>query len=380
MKDITVQRILWKVSGPRLGWASVRIRTLLPALALARAGCHVTVTDSRPSDAHLSACDIVVINKSFTEDDVATAEAARARGISVVFDLCDNIFAPNYGSGLGREAQVFAEIARLCQLITTTGSAMTAILEREVPSTLPIRVVPDGVETLEDIKRLISILRSGHAPDLPTLRLVLKDVACRERHIDKPARLRLWFDAIAKGDGWLSRNRKTVLWFGAPGRTGDKNGLASLRLAKPYLEAVNADVPIQLLTVSCSRKLFHAYTADFGIPSVYRDWSLLGIYDWLAAADLAIIPNAKDAASIVKSANRAVLSLANGNPVVADAVPAMAEFADCTVLDDWDAGLRRYLTDDAARAADLAAARVKIERDYSLDAIGNRWRTVLGDA
>jgi glycosyltransferase involved in cell wall biosynthesis len=97
----------------------------------------------------------------------------------------------------------------------------------------------------------------------------------------------------------------------------------------------------------------------------------------MKSADAFLMPNANDSFSACKSANRALLALACGVPVVATQLESLEPLRDAIVLDDWQSGLERYLFDAEARAADLKRAAEIIALDFSPNAIGNRWLSLL---
>lgn len=374
-----MQNIVWKVADLKLRFASTRIRTLLPAMALARAGYRVTVTDTGVDDDSLTQADVVIINKSFGDADLALAEAAKRHGIPVIFDLCDNVFSPNYGDRSGKEAARTRAILESCTAITTTGSELSEAIREHSGFNKQIAIVPDGEEPLNEIRALRTKLSGADNGEgsLAYLSLRSRHQLTAERHIEPDGAIRSGFRTLFKKDKWLKKELRTVLWFGAPGRQGDLNGIYSIRSVKDALEAVNRDIPLQLLVVSGSRQLFHACTDDFAIHRVYRPWSLMGMYDVFKNADVTIVPNPKDEFSIVKSANRTLFSLAQNTPVVADLVPSLEEFKGCTILDNWEDGLRVYLGDSDLVSKDLKTAQSVIAQHYSMDRIRDRWIKVL---
>ena len=78
--------VLWKVPTLDLRRASVRIRTLLPAMELERTGLRVKIIDQFPDAATLRAAKVVIINKSFSPWDGKLAARARLLGKPVITD------------------------------------------------------------------------------------------------------------------------------------------------------------------------------------------------------------------------------------------------------------------------------------------------------
>jgi glycosyltransferase involved in cell wall biosynthesis len=97
----------------------------------------------------------------------------------------------------------------------------------------------------------------------------------------------------------------------------------------------------------------------------------------LRGADVCLIPNSLDAFSRVKSANRAVLSLSLGTPVVATSIPSFEPLADSVVFDDFASGIDLYLRDAARRDRDLTRAREVLSREFGLGRIRQLWLALL---
>ena len=114
------------------------------------------------------------------------------------------------------------------------------------------------------------------------------------------------------------------------------------------LARINQTLPLRLRVISNNRDMFNEIFEALPFPAEYRAWDPLFVFDQVGSADVCILPNSRDAFSSTKSANRAVLALSLGVPVVATRIPSMEPLQGCVVLDDWDAGLRRYLGDPDA--------------------------------
>jgi hypothetical protein len=140
--------ILWRVASLDAGIASIRYRGVLPATYLARLGYRsgfATGKDALPSR-HLHA---VVFVKAFSEADLACARAARQRGVPVILDLCDNIFVPGYRP-TEASTEVLEEMAALSSVIVVTTSPLATEVERAIHPRVPIRLIPDPMETAQE--------------------------------------------------------------------------------------------------------------------------------------------------------------------------------------------------------------------------------------
>jgi hypothetical protein len=62
---------------------------------------------------------------------------------------------------------------------------------------------------------------------------------------------------------------------------------------------------------------------------------------------------------------------------VATSIPSFLPFVGCIILDDWEEGLRSYLTDEGRRREHLAKARVLLSREYECAVVARRWRALV---
>jgi hypothetical protein len=152
--------------------------------------------------------------------------------------------------------------------------------------------------------------------------------------------------------------------------------MLSLVGAAQALRRVNVQHPFELVIISNNLRKFEAALTHLGVPVRYVNWTNEAVHRELAGAAAALLTTGDDRFSRVKSANRAVLALAAGTPVVAPFLPALEPLKGCTAT-DIEKGLRRYLADPAARAADVARAQAVIEQTYGLATICDRWQGAL---
>jgi glycosyltransferase involved in cell wall biosynthesis len=71
------------------------------------------------------------------------------------------------------------------------------------------------------------------------------------------------------------------------------------------------------------------------------------------------------------------MSLSLGVPVVATKTPALELFNDCIIYDDWESGLRAYLTDQNLVKSHIEKAEAIIQQNYSGEAIAKQWNNVI---
>jgi hypothetical protein len=136
-------------------------------------------------------------------------------------------------------------------------------------------------------------------------------------------------------------------------------------------------IKIRLVVVSNDRQGYEKLVQPLGIETQYVEWNSETIWSDIQASAVAIIPNSRDPIAICKSANRAVLALSLGVPVVASRTPAMEVLEGCVCFDDWVEGLYRYLTDPALVQDHLMRARIVLQREFGPDRIGRQWQDVL---
>jgi len=369
--------ILFVVRRPRPRVASARYRAYLPALYLNRAGAAARVVSGRLSKEDLAGVRAIVFAKAFQDHDLKSCILAHRLRIPIFIDLCDNIFVPSYGAG--RKTEVFARnfmaMAAMASGVTTATDALAAIIRPYVPAAIHIHTVPDMAETRGDVEEL------SRAP--------ARVVATRQSWLDriltivrtgrgKPAPAPTL--AATVHDDPVPDDLPRVLWFGNHGFEHSSAGMLSILSIAPALIEAFAAHPFRLVIVSNNRQKFENHIAPLPIPTSYREWSALGIYDELAAARVCLLPNPKDPFSLPKSNNRAILALANGVPVISSDFPAMAALKPCVAVENWRDSLLAYLADPARARRDVLGAQEIIARDYSGAAVAARWRELIDTA
>lgn len=419
-------RVGWKVTTLGLNVASVRYRALIPMLALSRQGVQSRVFRSA-DEGNLDGLDAVVFVKSFTAEDLFLAQRAKARGIPVVLDLCDNVFVPGYGGLIIGVPQVFLAMGALAQTIVVT----TQPLEREVRERLPnvrIAVIPDGIESpalvpygtsaFEDAlaaertagrktfgRRWSNVrarMREEGVGVVPRIGLQLFRRTVAAARARGPARLRsAALGAVRRlRTGIASRLRppvesasaatgavpeagtvrgttKRLLWFGNHGAPYARFGMLDLLEMREALEALAREMDVELIVVSDNRAKYEEAIRPLAIRSQYVQWSQRAVDHWMALADVVLLPNSGDAFSVCKSANRTVLALSRGVPVVGTATPALEPLLPFIETGDALQGLRRYLSDPASGAADAAAGSAVARRVFGDVAIAGAWKAIL---
>ncbi|PSB04124.1 glycosyltransferase [Merismopedia glauca] len=169
---------------------------------------------------------------------------------------------------------------------------------------------------------------------------------------------------------------KQIIWFG---NHGVKPGIGMLALLniKDDLWEISQQVNFCLHIVSDNYEKYCQYIKPLPFPTRYTPWDFFVSRECISQSDVTIIPTSVDPFNVCKSANRAVLSLSLGVPVVATKTPALIPFQDCSILDDWKSGILSYLTNPELVDRHIAKAQEIISQDYSGEAIARQWADAI---
>lgn len=368
--------IAWKTSDANPAIASVRIRALLPAFQLSKKGWHSIILDRKDRITDFSMLKALILVKSLSDGDVDMALQAKQAGVPILLDICDNMFAPGYGGQEGeRIRRNFKSLLGVVDILVVTGHALWEAIEPYIEEPVSFRVVSieDYAETKEDTEKL---LKQDWLKSYPFI--------LRKRRKKDKKRFSDVFRTLGKAvkGAWLRFKSRylpgpRLLWFGNSRSSNGLGGYESLATIAPYLKKISMGRSLHLMIVSDDYEGFKRLRDRMGIVAGFGYWHPIRIFDDLQEADIILIPNSGDAFSIVKSANRTVMSLAAGKPVIADSVPSLEPLRECMILDDWGGGLRCYLDDDRTKKEHLSKAHQIIAKNYSADAIANKWDQIL---
>ncbi len=466
--------LVWKTQTLDVNVASLRYRCLFPLRYLSGKGISSVICGGADPVQLTENTQAIIFVKSFRAEDVQTCEQAYQLGVPIILDLCDNIFIEGYGVDSHYDpAKNFRLMARRAAAIVTTGAAMKAQVERSLAETHPaiapnpdvtVVVIPDGNESLSDIKYAFRALRWKRVVSLVQRRIVKRVVAralrlaqkqrsialkLTKQHILKSSKraykqrkrqIKCWVCELKRTVGtqlrsyglirqkppqqisqqvaiaqplstphlaapqsvsqpqracipkpksiaqptpfyphpWPSAlNVKTVLWFGNHGAKYGNFGMLNILDVATALETLSQEQPLRLMVVSNSRQKYEHHIAPLPFATDYLPWHPRKIYDYLRASDVVIVPNSQSVYSICKSANRAVLALSQGTPVIASHTPALEIFSECIWLDDWAGGLRAYLQNPDLAKAHVAQAQQVIAQNLSGEVISEQWLSLL---
>lgn len=420
----------WKVSTLNLALASLRYRAMLPVLALEPHGVKNKIFTNASREC-LSGLDALVVVKSFTIEDCMLAQEAAALGIPIIFDLCDNIFIEEYGAGRqGSPVEVFFLIACIASAIVVTTEPLALVVRERIGNRVPVYIVPDGIESeallaaarkrlryarhqeyihgwmargaglvrrgreLVKTGSMIAVLKRRIKGKTGSVAHFLMKMAYR--HYDKSRtyltgsqpkisqsvrqKITVQYEEPTSYFGKkiaVVHSSRSILWFGNHGAGHASFGMLDLLSIREPLERLAAELPLELVVISNNRDKFNKYIRPMKIPTRYIDWDADSMAQHLRNADVVVIPNSLDPFSICKSANRSVLALSHGVPVVATATPALESLRACIILDDFEEGLRRYLTDSAYAALHVQEGKERIEALYGQQVIGQLWKQLI---
>lgn len=426
----------WKIASPSANIASVRYRAILPILALEDFGVICKVF-STAKIKNLNSLNALVIVKSFQLEDFCLAQEASLRGIPVIVDICDNIFIDTYKSKSNLSpAEVFLMIAQISSAVVTPTEPLAEVVREALDGRVHVHVIPDGIEfdtllsqgcqILDSIRRRealdyivgklrqkillnrgIELFRTGSiskairywaSPTFTRGSLRLKKYChwrfwakeaywyfetVRAYLLRRPSKLtsadEIKDTPVVSGYETLSarENVRRILWFGNHGAPHARFGMLDLLEIRNALEQIAKEFTVELVVVSNNSAKYRQHIQPLAIPSRYVEWSVDSIKRHLEVADVVVIPNTLDPFSVCKSANRTVLALARGIPVVATATPALKPLQHCIETGDFYEGLRHYLTDPDHVQKHVKLGQRLITRHYGQQAIASAWTEVL---
>lgn len=386
-------KLAWIAATADPNVASFRYRCLIPAWALRELGHDSTIfVDELPEPERF---DALIAVKSAGDRLDEVARRFRAQGKPVFLDLCDNIFIPGYAQRRGPElsADAVRGLAVYADGLITPNTALERVARVHLGRGANSWVVPDAALTPDAYQAMSAWLpkRLANAPRRGGMDRLLsgprRALSGAESGSAAP------FNGSGSGNDkhdrdmfgadtdWqvdhLPEDTARVIWFGRHGSFHSDFGMGLLKPVLAELERMHRNRPIELVVISNNRMRFDALTHDVHIFTRYEEWSNERVFFELSRADLFVMPSGLDPFSLCKSANRAVLALANGVPVVASYLESLEPLRSALVVDDWRAGIEGYLLDPALASVHLALARPILAAEYSIGAIGRKWHAAL---
>jgi len=332
--------------------ASMRFRIGVPARALGALGVESAFVGlDTPAVLERLApgeVDAIVVSKlstprgptfdAFVTAYLGTADHARARGIAVVVDLVDNVFAAD-------RRDFFVQLLARADAVTVPTEPLAEACRRHAP--LPVHVVADPVEGERRAPRFV-----------PPRRALLSRL----------------------GLGRTAARSLRLLWFG-----GQYRNFLDLAALFPALAELAKAQPTELAVVinpdeRIARELeaIRSRGPD-GFTARFVEWSLAGVTDALERCDLVLLPaDLRSEMRAVASANRLTRALWAGRAVVAHPLPSYLEFGDAALLrGDLIDAIRWALAHPADIDRRIRVGQALVAARFSPAAIGSRWRDVL---
>lgn len=311
-------------------YASARLRVLIPGRELSTRKHHVRFTpvvrEELPGPA-VQACltaDVVIFPKAFLGVYAQLAELARGAGSRVVFDTCDNQFAPDHPYSANARA-----LAACADLVTCNTQAMANVARTHTPA--PCVVIQDPYE----------------------------NDAIPPRFAPEPAHLK-------------------VLWY------GHESHAANLRAAIPELAGAARACPLALTVLSrpdCGMEAVCdaiAAAAPGRITARFEPWTPEGQQAALDATDLVIVTTRPTPLTDVKSPNRLVSALRAGRMVVAYPLPSYKAYARWAWLGDSLAGGITWTLAHRERIPGrIRGAQKALDTRHAPAAVGKQWELTL---
>ncbi len=323
--------------------ASVRYRCLNPLSELRRRSFPVELFNLESFGKYSA----VIFSKSYDEKSYDIAAELKSRGIKVIFDICDNHFYnPSKLEKFNFVRRRLVKMLELADLVVTSTEALArTVFDEAQLSSSPV-VIGDAIEK-EDFL-------------IPRRRL--RKFLCNFRLKTQS-----------------SSEKATILWYGIHGGENAPYGMLDLLNVQECLSSLNRDYPLRLVIVSNSRAKYKKYIQPFPFETRYYEWGYTPFRNILSKADVNILPITKNPFTLCKSNNRLALALYEGVPSVADEIPSYRELAAFCVLNDWERGLRLYLSNDRIGREHVEGARAYIDEHFSITQIANQWQVQLSE-
>ncbi|TBD19910.1 hypothetical protein [Rhizobium ruizarguesonis] len=416
-------KIAWVSADISSNVASFRYRSLYPSFALADNGfqnAYFSIQDAKIE--RLKEYDVVIFVK--TVNHVLTTimrELSERYGRKVFLDLCDYVTHPKYGDSSGdlRRDIILSQAPYIDAIVVPT-EQLRKVLSVSLWDSIPIVVIPDQAESSALIARTrvfsVEKVRTYSLAELrqfvrPRTRLIgLKSKMGRMQQQARESFLSFWMLVAELSRAprklparlhdrlrsyWATRPRratvgrnkmpvdrarasgcnggKKLIWFGNAGSDSFQSGIQTLTLIASDLIRLAQTVDFELVVMSNRSDAYKTLIEPLPFQSRFEFWSQEGCFEAVRASDAFLMPQIEDEFSACKSANRALLALNCGTPVIASRLLSLEPLKDCIVTDDWEGGFRRYLLDEAATKADLEKARSIIENEFSPEATGRKW-------
>lgn len=300
-----------------------------------------------------SAPSVLVLSKRYDPPSLEHALKLRMRqGTRLVLDLCDNHFYSQSDDPLWVvRAESLRNAVRAVDMVVCGSAYLEAVVRKEARQPLLTAVIGDAAEP-------------AFAP------------AAFQRWLHPLAEVRL--RAL---EAQLQRQRvaqaRRLVWFGNHGSAYAEGGMNDLAHLQSALLRAHQDAPISLTVISNSASKYKSLSRSWNFTSQYLDWHLATFSRALRLHSVALIPVEHNPFTLCKTSNRIITASLHGLAVAADSLPSYQDFAECTVLDNWDTGFRQLLNDPHQQEKITVLARQKIQEQWTVNQIADQWLTAL---
>lgn len=313
--------------------ASSRLRAFVPVKELSNRGLNIEIYNQKNSEKY----DLVVFQKSYTNEDLELARRLKARSCKVVLDQCDNHFIYDVNS--------VAQCMRLERL-----RAMIDLVDIVICSTSQIAALFPNKKTY---------------------------IASDFTDFYKAT----WIDRLAARKqlgGILKTDALKLVWFGSVGSVNPRFGMCDIAEKISLLNNLSSQYQIQLTIISNSESEFSSnFLAKTDFPVFYIDWRRETYQYILSMHDACLIPIDINPFTICKTNNRLILALYLSLPVIADVIPSYTEFSRFAKFGCWVKNLNDIAEDMAAERRVASRGREYVLENYSNEKIANIWHEVF---
>ena len=308
--------------------ASTRLRVVLPIKHINKRSREVTceIFDAKKINDY----SLVIFQKTYTNEDLTTADFLKKRAVKVAFDLCDNhFFNPAQSAEAEDRIRRLRKMIDLADAISVSNKGLGDLTHR------PYTVIDDMLEF------------SIHSK--------------LARKIFKP------FFNIIKDDSLR------LVWFGAAGSEAPRFGMIDIERVIPELNELSRHFKIQLSIISNSKEKYRKYLGSARFLTKYYEWNSVTFPYIMQKQDISLIPIDQNPFTIYKTNNRPVLSLLLGLPVVADRIPSYEVLSDFIRFGDWKRNIEAYWRDVSLKEKDVDLGKNFIMKNYNANVISDQW-------
>jgi len=323
--------------------ASVRYRCLSPLRELRRRGLDVELY----SEARWQEYSAIIFSKLYDDANRSLAKRFKESGKTVILDICDNHFYNPYNlEKFERVRTHLIEMLQLADIVITSTEALAEVLTEESRLNLSPVVIGDAIEEGQAIAK----------------------------------RTFAWWDMVSS---FVERRKIReervfrLLWFGIHGGENAPYGMKDILTQKELLIKVSRQYPIELVVLSNSREKYLRLIRPLPFPTRYYEWGTISLARLFQRCKINIIPISKNPFTLCKTNNRLASALYMGLPTIADEIPSYRDLAPFCVLDEWDKGFERYITDHESARRQAGSSRQYITSHYSMDRLVKKWIAVL---